>query len=283
MAGITIATITGNNGLLNRAKEAREETHKQTATEKINLKITNIQISSWAEKQEMPTLQYLADGFCDDEEMEYVELASKKQASILPQIKVGTNESIFVKLKEYPYEFEINKSLQLASIDGVKITDVADNSQDLTTMQETIEQLQKEITELKSIIENQDSKILNLENTITTLNGQYNDLVTTVSNINPTLGELTYTMLGSLKSTTETTVTLNSPLSKYRYVVVVLQTGSGIRYYSGLTPVETFYTNPIAVTSVNNYVKCVYETDTKCKLLCSNSAGTDTCYLYGVD
>lgn len=60
--------------------------------------------------------------------MEYVLTASKEHAS-LDKIDVTNISSIFTKLKEYPYEFEINSSLQLASIDGVKI---ADNNDDGT-------------------------------------------------------------------------------------------------------------------------------------------------------
>ena len=39
LAGVTIGVLTGKNGLLNKAKSASEESMKQTASEKINLKI----------------------------------------------------------------------------------------------------------------------------------------------------------------------------------------------------------------------------------------------------
>ena len=120
--------ILGNNGLLNKAQTASDETKKSQATETMNLKITNIQISSYAEAQELPNLQYLADKLCEDNDMEYVLTASKEHAS-LDKIDVTNISSIFTKLKKYPYEFEINSSLQLASIDGVKI---ADNNNDGT-------------------------------------------------------------------------------------------------------------------------------------------------------
>lgn len=128
LASISIAMILGNNGLLNKAQTASDETKKSQATETMNLKITNIQISSYAETQELPNLQYLADKLCEDNDMEYVLTASKEHAS-LDKIDVTNISSIFTKLKEYPYEFEINSSLQLASIDGVKI---ADNNNDGT-------------------------------------------------------------------------------------------------------------------------------------------------------
>ena len=120
LAGVAIHFTIGENGILKNAEIAGEETNKQTATEKINLKITNTQMSTYAKEQRMPTLQELANNFCEDNEIEYVTLESKKIAN-LEKIDVGESTSIFTKLKEYPYEFEINSSLQLASINGIKI------------------------------------------------------------------------------------------------------------------------------------------------------------------
>ena len=148
LAGITLSELTGD-GLFTKTLEAREKNQKAEATEIINLKITNMEIDSYAKTQQMPTLQYLANGFCDDNDMQYVELQSKKQAT-LTHIDASNAESIFVKLKKYPYEFEINSKLQLASIDGVKITEVADNSQDLIEIQSQLNMLKQEVDSLKS-------------------------------------------------------------------------------------------------------------------------------------
>ena len=127
LAGITITFLLGNNSVIKKASDAREETQKQSATEIMNLKITNVQIAGYAEKQRMPTLKELADNFCDDNDFEYVQETSK----IASLIKISNENptSIYTKLKNYPYEFEINSSLQLASIDGIKI---ASNSDDNT-------------------------------------------------------------------------------------------------------------------------------------------------------
>lgn len=121
LAGVALALVVGNNGLIKLSKDARNETNMQAAIEKINLKITNSQMNSYGRNQNELTLQDLANDFCEDEEIEYVELNSKKLAS-LSKIEIGKNKSFFTKLKEYPYEFEINGSLQLASIDGVNIS-----------------------------------------------------------------------------------------------------------------------------------------------------------------
>ena len=120
LAGISIQAIT-NTGLLKKTEEAKEKTVKSQATEAMNLKITTIEINSYAENTKLPTLQYLADKLCEDNDMEYVLKVSKKDAS-LNKIDVGDVTSIYTKLKEYPYEFEINSSLQLASIDGIEVS-----------------------------------------------------------------------------------------------------------------------------------------------------------------
>ena len=119
LASISISLSIRENGLFNKAKYASEETNKQAATEIINLKITTVQMNKYAEKQEIPTLQEIADEFYEDSEIQYVALESKVDSN--EKVIVGNNTSIYTKLNKYPYEFEINSSLQLASIDGIKI------------------------------------------------------------------------------------------------------------------------------------------------------------------
>lgn len=120
LAGIVISLGLGENGIFNKAKYAKEETNKQTATEKINLKITTAQMNSYAENQRMPTLKELSIALKEDNEIDYVTERSKV-ASTEYDISSENPSSIFTKLKEYPYEFEINGQLQLASVNGVKI------------------------------------------------------------------------------------------------------------------------------------------------------------------
>ena len=130
LSGISISMITEKSGLLSKTKTSTDVTNKNQATEEMNLKITNIQISSYVENEELPSLQYLADKLCDDKDIEYVELKSKTTAS-LKTVNTTGYKSIYTKLKEYPYEFEINDSLQLASIDGIKIADTDNSSSQL--------------------------------------------------------------------------------------------------------------------------------------------------------
>ena len=93
----------------------------------MELKITYLNMVSYGENTRKANLQELADGLCADEEMQYVLLESQKTASLAP-IEVGEAKSIFTKLKKYPYEFEIDENLQLASVDGVKVENSNENS-----------------------------------------------------------------------------------------------------------------------------------------------------------
>lgn len=89
---------------------------------------------------------------CEDGEIEYVNTTSKAKISSLEKINVTGYNSIFTKLNEYPFEFEINNSLQLASINGVKIADTG-------TENKTVKELQDKITALESKIEVMSSAI----------------------------------------------------------------------------------------------------------------------------
>lgn len=119
LAGITINLTIGENGIFNKSKYAKEETNKQTATEKINLKITTAQMETYAQEQRMPTLKELSLVLEKDNEIAYVTEVSQIASTIY---EVGDNPtSIFTKLKNYDYEFEINSQLQLASINGIAV------------------------------------------------------------------------------------------------------------------------------------------------------------------
>ena len=157
IAGISILSLTGN-GIFKKSTLAVDENNKKSATEIINFKITECQIQSWTKKQEMPSLQELANNLYKDEDIEYVELLSQKQGD-LPLVDIGTvgADSIFTKLKEYPYEFEINGSLQLASIDGVKIANNENNDEN--------SELKTRVSALETKVNALQSKVLELSTT----------------------------------------------------------------------------------------------------------------------
>lgn len=86
----------------------------------INLKITNAQLQSYQEEGKIADLQYLENRLCEDNEIEYVYNESQKQANTEKQKIKIEGEIIFTKLIDYPYEFEINSNLQLASIKQIE-------------------------------------------------------------------------------------------------------------------------------------------------------------------
>lgn len=147
LAGISIGLIAGSDGILGRASGAVEQNEEATATEKMELKITYFNMISYGENTRKATLQELADGLCKDEEMQYVKLKNQEIASLEP-IDVTGESSIFVKLKEYPYEFEIDGDLHLASVDGVKVEN--SNTEEVEALKREIASLKAENERLKS-------------------------------------------------------------------------------------------------------------------------------------
>ena len=137
LASVVIYLNLENNGIFTRAKQAKETTNKQTATEIINLKITTAQMNNYTKEQRMPTLKELSLALGEDNEIKYVSQTSRV-ASTEYDVPSENPTSIYTKLNKYPYEFEINSSLQLASIDGVKI---ASNEKTVTITQEEYERL----------------------------------------------------------------------------------------------------------------------------------------------
>lgn len=144
LAGISIGLISGSEGILGRSTGAVDQNEEATATEKVEMKITYFNVISYGENTRKVNLQELAEGMFQDKEIEYVKIKEQKVAS-LEAIDVSGESSIFVKLKEYPYEFEINENLLLASVDGVKV----ENSDS-----EQIEELKNQVASLEEENEN---------------------------------------------------------------------------------------------------------------------------------
>ena len=136
-----------NTGIFNKTQQAKNETTKQAATEKMNLKITTAQINSYAEKQEMPTLKELSLILKEDNEVAYVTEESKV-ASAEYNVTSENPSTIYTKLKDYSYEFGINSSLQLASIDGVQIAD--NKNGEITLSKEQYESILNRLSALEN-------------------------------------------------------------------------------------------------------------------------------------
>lgn len=181
LTGVTLNMLLGENGIINRTKIARDENEKETATETINLKITNVQISKYTEEQRMPTLKELADNFCEDNDFEKV--IEKTEVGSLTKISNENPTAIIAKLKAYPYNFEINSFLQLASIDGVSVATTPKNDDD-TIVSMTKSELKKMIQD--EIKNNNTSQIIELKisDLFTTTSYFNNDSIVTIQKCN---------------------------------------------------------------------------------------------------
>ncbi len=226
LAGITIGVLTGENGLFSRAKEAKEKSQKEAAIEKINLVIADSYVKSYAERQENPTLQNIADSFCEDQETEYVDVQTRK-ISALEKIEIGQNEAIYVKLKKYPYEFKIDKNIKIATIDGDEISGESGgtsgsgtggstgsiNSEEYKKMQENIEQLQKEVADLKDAKSKTEQELAKANDNIKSNKDQIDNMLTTLDVDTRTI------LFEGAAGTSGKTYTI-SDISEYKYIII---------------------------------------------------------------
>lgn len=168
LVGVTIAFLTGENGILKKSTKAAKETEKQTATEIINLKITNAQIDSYTQKQRMPTLKELSLALKEDEEIEYI-TQSSKIASVEYNVNSDNPDKIYTKLKEYPYEFQIDQMLKLTAIDGIQIAETPTESEEDRELKNIVELLQTQLTSQKETITSLQTELTSQQETITSL------------------------------------------------------------------------------------------------------------------
>lgn len=221
LTGVVINLTIGENGIFQKSKQSAGIHNNQEATEKINLKITNTQMRVYAENQRMPTLQEVANDFCEDEEIQYVELESKRTASF-EKVEIGNSQSFFTKLKAYPYEFEIDSSLKLASINGIKL---AENDTTQSDLLARLEQMELTIQTLQT-----DNEMLKREK---------EDLKSKIDKLNTNK----YTLLGSTQGKTK----LNFDYTNYQAIniITVLPKNGEHVFFSSVIPVSQLTSNSV--------------------------------------
>ncbi len=130
LAGVSIVTLGSQNGIINRAKNAKLQTEREEASEKMKLKITEIQTNSYKENGRGVTLQELADAFYDDDEIEYLGTKSGKEnpGTGKEKVELGDSDDLYVKFKNFKYEFGLNKDLEIESVDGIQTATGGDAS-----------------------------------------------------------------------------------------------------------------------------------------------------------
>ena len=170
-----------------------------------------------------------------DNEIEYV-TESSKLSSIEYNVNSDNPSTIYTKLKEYPYEFEINSSLQLASIDGEEIIKNNDGSNN-----------SDEIKELKATISQMQTTINLLDTRLTNLNSMYDNI-----KIKNYKSGTTDIPACPIKTNISTYVSFSEPLQDTNYAVLILSN------YHGPWWAQSSYT--VSEKTVNGFTIWCYNT-----------------------
>ena len=150
LAGVAISMITGGDGIFSKAKQSAEIYNREAGLEELNMKISVIAMEKYGEgKYENLTLQEIADGLADDEQTEY--LKPGKAIATTEKIDVTGYSSILVKLKAYPFEYEITENANISAHEVKKEVpaEVGESSHEATSLTyswEEINELAKQIS-----------------------------------------------------------------------------------------------------------------------------------------
>ncbi|MCI8759686.1 MAG: hypothetical protein HFJ34_00925 [Clostridia bacterium] len=110
LAGVSIASLTGENGLLNKSEQAKEKYEYRTAYEILNLKISEANI----EKQRKCTLEELEQFLSREDEIDVIVMQynkTAKKSNQLGEYPTGKLINIVVNVVQYPnYYFLIGES-----------------------------------------------------------------------------------------------------------------------------------------------------------------------------
>ena len=122
LAGVSIAMLTGENGLLNKARISKVYARKGQAEELLNLELNNIQ----AEKLGEATLNDIASDLAKDEKEEFtiIKITSKEEARLKDGITIlqGIVGEIDVVVKDYEeFIFTIGEGIKITKICGIPI------------------------------------------------------------------------------------------------------------------------------------------------------------------
>lgn len=125
LAGVTIATLVGENGLLGRASRAGEENKKAEALENLKIKIIEVQ----AEKNGNATLQDFVEYLQNDTTATYT-ISLEKTSNINGTLPDGidTKDEIYVKYNGF--EFKVSKNLTVELVGGNETENNSSDSSD---------------------------------------------------------------------------------------------------------------------------------------------------------
>ena len=128
LVGVTIATLKNTN-LFNNALKAKKKSDYAAAKEAMELKLSAINTEYEMNGNGEEKLKYTAERLepKKDGDIDYVKAEYEEEASIQGLKKGQKITKIYTKLKKYKYVFEINNNIQIASIDGKSVNELAED------------------------------------------------------------------------------------------------------------------------------------------------------------
>ena len=155
LAGVTIALLNGENGILSKTEKAATSYGVESIKEVVNLKLANLNASKWIDEGRKAVLTDLNE--LDDENSENFDA----EITLKNPVQNLDTSAILIYDK---HEVEVNSSLNIAKVDGEKqgessggtnegscSTEGGGNSSSIDSaeyakLQETITQLQKKVS-----------------------------------------------------------------------------------------------------------------------------------------
>ncbi len=124
LAGVTIATLTQNNGILKKSEIAKVKTEYESAKEIIEMKLIEIVADCEVEGRKY-NLKEIIEGMKNAEDITILKCYNKEIASIKDEVIIGENPiGIVVSANQYPkYKFLIGESLQIEKVTTDEITE----------------------------------------------------------------------------------------------------------------------------------------------------------------
>ena len=116
LAGVAINLTLGQNGLLNRTKEAREKYEIASAKEYIELKIDECII----EKGGVASLQDIIDYLAEDSSVTYY-VALEEVGLVAGEVDIGSPKEIYVVYNRYQFKVDESKKVEFISIVDVDL------------------------------------------------------------------------------------------------------------------------------------------------------------------
>ena len=115
LAGVTIITLTGENGILKRATTAGQKTNEETAKEELKLLITEARLDLASEKQIInPKIEDIAKWIKDNYDTEIdMTITYKKTSSVIIENNGITTEIDFAEIQYKGYKFVLKKDLTI--------------------------------------------------------------------------------------------------------------------------------------------------------------------------